>query len=307
LKRTVRTANDPHVSNDPHDPNVLPFMALRRSSALLLAAVLLSGCDVRVGEHGVSLDIVEGKATEEWTRSYSLRPGGELEIVNGNGPIEVFPATGTQVEVRATREARARTDEAARQALDQHTINESVTPERVALETVAAKENGFRRRVNVTYRINVPAGLNVSLRSQNGGARLENVDGRFRVASTNGQITGRGISGSIDASTVNGGITMELISVTHDVRIVTVNGAIRLDLRPDVNATLEASAINGGVVVRDGVALEATERDRQRVAGRINKGGPKIVAQTTNGGVVIRAATGARREPDVVSQELRER
>ena len=281
-------------------------MALRCSSALLLAAVLLSACDVRVGEHGVSLDIVEGKATEEWTRSYSLRAGGELEIVNGNGPIEVFPAAGTQVEVRATREARARTDEAARQALDQHTIKESVTPERVALETVGAKD-GFRQRVNVTYRINVPAGLHVSLRSQNGGARLENVDGRFLVASTNGQITGRGISGSIDASTVNGGITMELTSVTHDVRIVTVNGAIRLDLSPDVNATLEASAINGGVVVRDGVALESTERDRQRVAGRINKGGPKIVAQTTNGGVVIRATTGNRREPDAVSQELRAR
>jgi hypothetical protein len=86
-----------------------------------------------------------------------------------------------------------------------------------------------------------------------------------------------------------------------------VNGAIRLDLSPDVQATLEASAINGGVVVRDGVALESTERGRQRVAGRINKGGPKIVAQTTNGGVVVSTGRGGRAQPDVVSQELRAR
>jgi hypothetical protein len=285
---------------------VMPF---RYGSALLLAAALSTGCDVKVGEHGVSVDIVEGKATDEWTRSYSISPGGELEIVNAVGSIEVFPAAGSQVEVRATREVRTRTDEAAQRALEEHTIKETATPERVAIETTQPEWDGFRGRINISYRVNVPPGLNVSLRSQSGATRLENVDGRFTVASTNGTINGRGVSGSVDASTVNGGITMELASVAADSRIVTVNGGVRLDVRPEVNAMLEASAVNGGVVVREGFPLEATERQRLRVAGRINKGGPRIVAQTTNGGVVLGAGGrgGRRGEPEILERELQAR
>jgi hypothetical protein len=282
-------------------------MPLRyRSAFVLFAATLTAGCDVRVGEHGVSLDIVEGKATDEWTGEYTLDRGGQLEIVNTSGPIDVFPATGLAVEVRATREVKGRTDEAANEALRQVAIREEVTSSRVKVETAEPGEGGFRGRVTVAYRVNIPPGLSVALRSQTGGVRLENVDGRFTVATTNGSINGRGVSGTVDASTVNGGINMELAAVTGDVRIVTVNGGIRLDVSPDVNATLEATAVNGGVVVREGFPLEATDRQRLRVAGRINKGGPRIVAQTTNGGVVIGGrGRGRGGAPEVLERELR--
>jgi hypothetical protein len=282
-------------------------MTLRYPSALLLAAAITTGCDVKVGEHGVSLDLVEGKASDEWTRNYTLASGGQLEIVNANGMIEVFPATGPQVEVRVKREVRGRTDEAAQQLLKQVTITDEVTPDRVKVETAEPEERGFRQGVNVAYRVSVPPGLNVAVSSRNGQLRLENVDGRFTIVSTNGPITGRGLSGSIDASTVNGGITLDLASVSADVRIVTVNGPIRLDVRPEVNATLDATVVNGGIALRDGFPLEATERDRLRVAGRINKGGPKIVVQTTNGGIFLGGGRGPGRrgEPEVIRQELR--
>ena len=115
------------------------------------------------------------------------------------------------------------------------------------------------------------------------------------------------MSGSIDANTVNGGIILGLNSLDADVRIVTVNGGIRLDLPRDINATLEASAVNGGVVVQDGFPLEASERARLRVAGRINKGGPKIVVQTTNGGIRINEEPRSGEQPAVLEQQLKPR
>ncbi len=72
---------------------------------------------------------------------------------------------------------------------------------------------GPHGRVSIQYRVTVPAGLATSFRTENGAVRLENIDGRITVASTNGPIVGRGLSGSVDASTVNGGIEIGLTAV----------------------------------------------------------------------------------------------
>src|SRR6187455_1121917 len=93
---------------------------------LLVAAVSSSGCDVSVGENGFSLDISKGKAADEWVRSYTLAPGGLLEIVNANGMIDAIPATGPRVEVRAERTAWAGSDEEARALLDAVQMDEEV-------------------------------------------------------------------------------------------------------------------------------------------------------------------------------------
>ena len=81
-------------------------------------------------------------------------------------------------------------------------------------------------------------------------------------------------------------------AVTGDTRLVTVNGGIVLDCgaRRQRRARRHAWS-TAGSVVHEGVPLSGDERTRQRVTGRINKGGPKIVLQTTNGGVRV----GARR------------
>jgi hypothetical protein len=259
--------------------------------AVILAAAAAAACDVQVSDKGVSVDIAEGKAADEWTRAYTLAKGGRLEIINTDGPIEAFPATGAQVEVRVQREVRSRSDEAARELLKQLAIREEVSPDRVKVEAPEMPQvRGFRQGYRFDYRVSVPPGLTVVLRTQNGPIRLENVDGQFTVNTTNGGINGRGVTGTLDATTVNGGITMELGPVSGDVRLNTVNGGIRLDVRPDLNASLDASAVNGGVIVHDGVPLSGGSRDRQRVTGRINAGGPTLLVQTTNGGVRIGVA-----------------
>jgi DUF4097 and DUF4098 domain-containing protein YvlB len=117
--------------------------------------------------------------------------------------------------------------------------------------------------------------------------RLENIDGRITVASTNGPIVGRGLSGSVDASTVNGGVEIGLTAVKGDSKIVTVNGPATLILSPDIGAEIEAVAVNGGVTTQDGLRLTESDRTNRRVTGKLNNGGPRISVQTTNGGVRV--------------------
>ena len=262
--------------------------------SLALASV---ACDVKVGEGGgLSVDFAAGKASDEWVRTYDIKPGGHLHIINTNGQIQASPATGSQVEVRAIREARAGSEEASRELLKKTEMREEVTPDGVSIETPEGQGRGRgfgRPQLSVRYEVRVPPGLNMLFKTQNGEVRLENVDAvRIEATTTNGGINGRGVSGAVEAQTVNGGVTMDLASVTGDSRITTVNGGVMVTLSPGVNANLEATVVNGGVQVQDGVQLTADEQSRQRVSGRIGKGGPRLVLQTTNGGVRL-AARGA--------------
>jgi hypothetical protein len=265
-----------------------------RGFCLGLAALVLAsaGCDVKVGdEGGLSVDFTAGKATDEWVRTYDIKPGGRLDIINVNGQIEASLSSGAQVEVRAVREARAGSEEASRELLRKSEMREEVTPDRVTIQAPEDGERGrgFRRaQLTIKYDVRIPKGLNVMLKTQNGEVRLDNIEGpRIEVASTNGGISGRGVSGAVEASTVNGGIQMDMQAVTGETRMVTVNGGVLLGVGPGVNADLEATVVNGGVSVQDGLSLSGDERSRQRVAGRIGSGGPRLLVQTTNGGVRI--------------------
>src|SRR5690348_10726748 len=107
-------------------------------SALATATLFLAGCDVKVGDNGVSVDIAHGKATEEWTRSYPIAPGGQLDIINDTGAIEVTTASGSSIEVHAIREARASSDEAAQALLKtQPRIDEQVGGDHIKIEVSA--------------------------------------------------------------------------------------------------------------------------------------------------------------------------
>ena len=266
-------------------------MPLLRTLLVVCLVCAGSACDVKVSKDGdVSVDVASGKANDEWRRTYSLPNGGRLEIINVNGLIEVYPASGPDVEVIARREVRTRTEEEAKARLAKAEMIEDVGPDHVKIEARPNDQGvsfGPHGRVNIQYRVSVPAGLATSFRTENGVVRLENIEGRITVASTNGPIVGHGLSGSVDASTVNGGIEIGLTSVNGDSKIVTVNGPATLIVSPEINAELEAAAINGGVTTQDGLPLTAGDRTNKRVTGRLNEGGPRISVQTTNGGVRV--------------------
>src|SRR4051812_34202937 len=183
-------------------------------SALLVTAALGAGCDVHVGETGVSVGVASGKATDDWTRTYTLAKGGAVDIVNVNGPIVVEAGQGPEVEIRATRVARGRTDEEAQALLKTLEIKETVSPGRVAVQTVTGSGIAVgRRSVSVEYRLRVPSGLQVSVKTLTGGIGLHDVNGTVVASTTNGGIRGTNVSGAASAHVVNGGIVMDVARV----------------------------------------------------------------------------------------------
>jgi hypothetical protein len=276
---------------------------MKLTALLLPLALLGAACDIRVDDGGIrGVRIAEGEAEDVWTRTYTISPGGRVEVAGQNGEIAVRAAGGAQVEIRAERRVRAGSDDEARQLLAKLEMREEVAPDRVSVATVGEEGSwappGIGRRradVRVRYDVRVPDDLTLVFRTENGGIRLENVNGRITATTTNGGVNGTDVTGSVTAETVNGGIRMELASITGDVRLATTNGGVRLDIPTSLKANLEATWVNGGINLDNAFNVDEPENRARRLSAPLNGGGPTISATTVNGGIRIRARGG----PDI--------
>lgn len=261
------------------------------AGAALLAASLVfaAGCEIQAGEGDFSVSLWQGQARDTWSRSYTLPPGGRIEIINVNGEIRAEASDGPAVEVTAERTASATSDEAARELLGRIEMREEVGDRQVRIETVSPRIRMGGQKVS--YVVRVPAGVHVDLRTVNGGVRLEGVGGEVRAASTNGGVRGRVAAASVvEARTTNGGVELELagaLAADGRLQLTSVNGGIRLKLPEDTRAEVSARCTNGRVSVSDLPITVVGEQTRRRLQGTLNGGGARVDLQTTNGGVSI--------------------
>jgi hypothetical protein len=253
------------------------------------AAVLLTAALGACTLHGGPL---QGRATDVWTRSYTLADGGEFQIVGGNGTIDVEGGSGSTIEVKAERVVRAQTDAGAREIAARVRISEDVSPDKVVIRTEGLGGIVIGVEIAVNYHVSVPTSTRVRLHTANGDLTVANVGGIVVASTTNGSITARTLSGGLDARSTNGGISVDLAAVSGDaVDLRATNGDIVLTLPASANANVEASCRNGSIDIAD-LPLELTgEQNRRRARGRLNEGGTPVEASTTNGDIRIRPRT----------------
>jgi hypothetical protein len=249
------------------------------AAGLALAVMTSAACELAVASF-------KAEAKDEWTRSYQLGAGGSFEVDNTNGSIEVSQTTGSAIEVRAERVAKAASEEAARDLLKQLEIREDVSTSRVRIETKTP--TGIRwGGLEVRYTVKVPAGTAVKVDNTNGRITLTDLTGTVNAETTNGGVTGSGLTGSVRASTTNGGIEIGVSAVHADgIVLETTNGGVSLTLPADAKADIAASCVNGGI--SSDLPLEKDgDSSRRSLRGRLNGGGPRVSLETVNGGVKI--------------------
>lgn len=251
---------------------------------LLAAGLVIGGCDVSVGDDGgVSIDLVSGIAEDEDQRTYTLPPDGELVIENSGGTVEIGAWDEAGVHVTISRQARARTDEAAAALLERIEIVEETTAARVSLATAAPRD----RQIRVSYVVRAPASIATTVKNQNGRLEIDGMAGAVQATQSNGQIIATDINGPIQASVINGSVDLELADVGGAVSLATVNGPVRITIPTDAKADLTATVINGRIRTTGLTLEDLDEPSRREMSGRLNGGGPRITLETTNGPVAI--------------------
>ncbi|HYU78244.1 MAG TPA: DUF4097 family beta strand repeat-containing protein [Vicinamibacterales bacterium] len=268
--------------------NVVPI------AAVALAAWSLAACDIAVqghGDGGFQFD-AGGRAQDEWSRTYHLAAGGQLELINVNGQITAEASDGDTLELRAERTMKASSDEAARDLLSKMEMREEVGDARVRIEVRPPQMR--RSGQEVKWTLKIPKGISVDLRTVNGSVKLIGLQGDVRARSTNGGITGdRLLASNIDASVTNGGVEIALAHATASgsIDLESVNGGVSLALPEDSKADVSARCVNGGIRVTDLNLDIIGEQNRRRLEGKLNGGGAHVSLETTNGGVKITRAT----------------
>jgi Putative adhesin len=267
-----------------------------RLALLLPLAVTIGACEMSLGN-------LTGRATDEWTHTYPLTPGGEVRIVNTNGKIEVEGIDGTTLEVRAERIAKGVTEAAAREFLPRITITENVKPDRVSIETERMGGILMGAAFEVRYYVRAPKNAVVNVTDTNGVITLTRLSGKVAAHTTNGMVSGKALTGGVDARTTNGGVNIELASLgTERIVLHTTNGGVVLTLPNSAKADLSASCTNGGINVSALDKLEISEKSRRHVEGRLNGGGTSIELKTTNGGIRVRTPDGSGSPAETVER-----
>jgi hypothetical protein len=248
--------------------------------------VALTGC--------VAMGPLTGKATDEWTKTFPLTPGGEVRIVNTNGKVEIEGVDGSTVEVHAVRIAKAATDEGARQLLPRISIKEDIKPDRVSIETERIAGIMIGAGFEVQYYVKAPKTAVVNARSTNGQITLTALSGPVSAHTTNGGVKGTDLRGGVDARSTNGGVTVDLAALgTERIQLSTTNGGVTLIVPETARANLTASWTNGGINLASGLKIEVSEQSRRKFEGRMNGGGTPIELKTTNGGIRVRGRNDA--------------
>lgn len=231
---------------------------------------------------------LEGTAQDEWTRTYTLPEGAELQITNPGGAVEIQGVDGNAVDVRVERIVHAANNEAAAEIVPRISIKEEVVPDRISIRTEGLGGIIIGVRFETTYRVRAPKTARLRVRGSD-SVSVKGFSGRVVVTGVNAMVTGEDLRGGVEARSVNGDVSITMASLGGDlVDIRATNGNLQLTIPRNANANLNALANRGRVDVTD-LKYEPIggDQSQRRVRGRINAGGSPIELNATNGNIVV--------------------
>ncbi|MFQ5723387.1 MAG: DUF4097 domain-containing protein [Terriglobia bacterium] len=224
-----------------------------------------------------------GAEQETWRGRYPLPAGGQVEVVNIQGSIEVEGWDRSEVELVAIKTA-----EEEGQSLADVQVAVEAGPDSLRVHTLYRRKS--EEPVRVDYRLRVPRQVRLEeLRTVNGDVRVRNVEGTVEAHTLNGNIQQMGISGNVVAGTLNGDVKLwlrELPGPGGRVEMEAVNGDVFLRLPSDAHADLEVSTV-AGRIESELLFSQAGEAGESRLRTRLGRGGVLIRLRTIRGSIRV--------------------
>jgi DUF4097 and DUF4098 domain-containing protein YvlB len=239
--------------------------------------------------------------------SDSTRPG-RVEINLINGSITVAGGRGRQVVFEAssvTMNAVRRRENPKAAGLRRISANGSGIVVEEDHNEMTVQVGSMSSAVDLTVQVPVKTSLKLSC-INNGGVRVDNVEGDLEVSSLNGPVTLNNVSGSVVANALNQGMTVVFSGVDPEksMSFSSMNGDIDVTFPASVKADVRMKNENGDIYtdfdvqpVEKKEKIEENDRPRggkyriqvdHSFEGRINGGGPEYEFNNFNGDIYIR-------------------
>jgi hypothetical protein len=130
----------------------------------------------------------------------------------------------------------------------------------------------------------------VELKTSGGNISVGRVDGPADLSTSGGNIKVDSVVGSLRAHTSGGSIRANISgALKQDCSLSTSGGSVNVTVDKGAAFRLDASTSGGGVDASGlTITLENSNRDRSRIAGAVNGGGPLVKLRTSGGGISVR-------------------
>jgi hypothetical protein len=196
-----------------------------------------------------------GRADSIYTWRGPLPAQALFSVRNYNGPVDVRPASGSQVEFRAEKRTSRGGGALQDVAFDVRTAsNGDVTicstfrshdPCESERRWNDDDDGGGRRNVTVAMTVLVPRGAQVKIVTGNGAITVERVGSEVQATTGNGRVRVAGTDGSVRVTTGNGDV--EVRDAKAPVRVTTGNGDVTV---ATTEGPVDARSGNGDIDVR---------------------------------------------------------
>lgn len=252
---------------------------------------------------------------EPFRWSGRVASGKTIEVKGVKGTIRAVPASGSEVEVVASRRSGGRS--AA------ETVRIEVVPHEGGVTVCAVYPRGWREwsddrgrmeerggeggynrcdpgewrnlnvqdnDVSVDFTVRVPAGVRLAARNVSGDVDAEGMRGYVDARSVSGDVR-IATTGFGEASTVSGEIVAVLGSAgwSGDLDFRTVSGDITLELPARTSTEVRVETMSGDI--QSDFPLDVERRTmRRRARGTIGEGGRELYLTTLSGDVRLRRA-----------------
>jgi len=207
-----------------------------------------------------------------------------------NGGVSVRGWERNEVLVRARIQTAGPTEAEAKELAGQ-----------IKIETASSNifasgpENRKDHWWSVSYEVFVPLRSNLSLKTNNGGISIADVNGQLQFNALNGGVSLKRVGGSVKGGTTNGGLNVVLSGDRWDgeaLDVSTTNGGVSMFIPENYSAHLETGTVNGHLNIDFPVTVQGNIT--KELAVNLGSGGATIRAMTTNGGVRIRRGEGLK-------------
>jgi hypothetical protein len=227
-------------------------------------------------------------AHDDWVRAYKLADGGEVNIVNPRGRVDIQAEDGETVEVRVERIVSAVTEAAAREVLPRLQMTEEATPEKVLVSGERLGGIVIGVSVEMHFHVRAPKRAVIRARTTGGQLNVKGFSGHVILNGSNGSVNAEGLGGGIETRWTNGPVKIGLAALGTDLVDARVtNGPLTLSVPVGINANLNATVTNGKIDVKAANFVPLGDQTARRVRGRLNAGGTPIDLTTVNGSISV--------------------
>ena len=228
-----------------------------------------------------------GDIEDTINKSFTVEPGGTLNIDTHRGSIEIVAKTGNSVDVKIIREVKTSNKEEAQKVLDKFPIEFDQRGNDVFI-TAESDERGLSKmwndlfkKLRVKYIISVPTRYNVDLDTSGGSISVDGLKGRVVTKTSGGSLRFENIEGDIDGKTSGGSIKIGEVIGNTNAR--TSGGTVTIER---AQGDLDVHSSGGSINVHEVLGTIKADTSGGSIKAYISEQPRSDCSLTTSGGSI---------------------